>query len=59
MTCLPPISTKGFTFEDVPELTENTRTMMMEEFDQTKLEVEEYCARLRHVDPPLNGKKTS
>jgi len=37
-TCLPPVPTRGLTANDVTDLTENVRKMMLETFNQTTFE---------------------
>ena len=38
VTCLPKLSTKGLTEDDVPKLTEHIRKQMLDCFNQTSLE---------------------
>lgn len=39
VTCLPPISTKGMTKEDMPDLMEEVRAQMMEVYTKTSSQV--------------------
>ena len=39
MTVLPPISTKGMTMEELPELMDRVRTIMMETYRATSADV--------------------
>lgn len=38
ITCLPPISTRGLTADDVTDLTENVRKLMLDTFNQSSFE---------------------
>ena len=39
MTVLPPVSTKGMTLEQIPELMEKVRNMMMDVYQSSSAEV--------------------
>ena len=39
MTVLPPVSTKGMTIEQLPELMERVRTMMLEVYQTSSDEI--------------------